>query len=165
MINAMNHSLYPLLFHQVLRELRQRNINEKSTKHIEEMKVRCKSSHSSHKLKSILCNRTFLLRPLHSRTGTPTRTKCDLACVASISNRVIARKLERKHFFFFCSCPSFLDEPREETLVAQAKCDSKFWHVLSKNSYPGKLHFCFLHRKSWHYYFQWARLSPLPILN
>lgn len=40
MINAMNHSLYPLLFNQVLRELLQRNINEKSTKHIEEMKVR-----------------------------------------------------------------------------------------------------------------------------
>ena len=54
-----------------------------------------------------------------------------LACVASVSNRVIARKLERKqkkgplplprHSFFFCSCPSFLDEPREETLATQAK--------------------------------------------
>ena len=46
-----------------------------------------------------------------------------LACVASVSNRVIARKLERKQkksFFVFCSCPSFLDEPREETLAAQA---------------------------------------------
>ena len=52
-----------------------------------------------------------------------------LACVASVSNRVIARKLERKQkklplprhsFFFFCSCPSFLEEPREETLATQA---------------------------------------------
>ena len=63
-----------------------------------------------------------------------------LACVASVSNRVIARKLERKQkkgwrgrgeeflhspppppsFLFFCSCPSFLDEPREETLATQA---------------------------------------------
>ena len=37
-----------------------------------------------------------------------------LACVASVSNRVIC-------FFFFCSCPSFLDEPREETLATQAR--------------------------------------------
>ena len=55
-----------------------------------------------------------------------------LACVASVSNRVIARKSERKQkkrsFFplplprhiFFCSCPSFLSEPREETLATQA---------------------------------------------
>ena len=49
-----------------------------------------------------------------------------IACVASVSNRVIARKVERKqkkgwrHSFFFCSCPSFLDEPREETLASQA---------------------------------------------
>ena len=55
-----------------------------------------------------------------------------LACVASVSNRVIARKLERKQkkgpsfpspspvINFFCSCPSFLDEPREETLATQA---------------------------------------------
>ena len=42
-----------------------------------------------------------------------------LACMASVSNRVIARKLER-HSFFFWSCPSFLDEPREETLPTQA---------------------------------------------
>ena len=26
-----------------------------------------------------------------------------------------------KVFFFFCSCPSFLDEPREETLATQAR--------------------------------------------
>ena len=57
---------------------------------------------------------------------------CDhLACVASVSNRVIVRKFERKQkkrfsspspviHFFFCSCPSFLDEPREETLATQA---------------------------------------------
>ena len=48
-----------------------------------------------------------------------------LACVASISNRVIGRKLERKQkkgcrSCFFCSCPSFLDEPCEETLATQA---------------------------------------------
>ena len=56
-----------------------------------------------------------------------------VACVASVSNRVIARKLERKQkkkgsfpspspviHFFFCSCTSFLDEPREETLATQA---------------------------------------------
>ena len=47
----------------------------------------------------------------------------EIACVASVSNRVIARKLEwkqKKSFIFFCSCPSFLDEPREETLATQA---------------------------------------------
>ena len=55
-----------------------------------------------------------------------------VACVASVSNRVIARKLEREQkkgsfpspspviHFVFCSCPSFLDEPREETLATQA---------------------------------------------
>ena len=71
-----------------------------------------------------------------------------LACIASVSNRVIARKLERKQkkgwrgrgrgeeevcgqavpsfpspspvIHVFCSCPSFLDEPREETLATQA---------------------------------------------
>ena len=67
-----------------------------------------------------------------------------IACVASVSNRVIARKLEREqkkrlkgegkgrrvpsfpspspviNFFFFSSCPRFLDEPREETLATQA---------------------------------------------
>ena len=26
-----------------------------------------------------------------------------------------------RHSFFFCSCPSFLDEPREETLATQAR--------------------------------------------
>ena len=43
--------------------------------------------------------------------GSLTRPKTidGLACVASVSNRVIAR-----------SCPSFLDEPREETLATQA---------------------------------------------
>ena len=62
----------------------------------------------------------------------------DVACVASVSNRVIARKLERKQkkvegggggepppsFIFFALVPafdSFLDEPREETLATQAK--------------------------------------------
>ena len=72
------------------------------------------------------------------------KTENHVACVASVSNRVIARKLERRQkkkvegggggekrflhsappppsFIFFCSCPSFLDEPREETLATQAK--------------------------------------------
>ena len=86
-----------------------------------------------------------------------------LACVASVSNRVIARKLERKQkkgwrgrgrgeeetlapkphdsgerplifhgspspppsLIFFCSCPSFLDEPREETLATQATLEAQ----------------------------------------
>ena len=82
--------------------------------------------------------------PPRTRAGT-LATQC-IACVASVSNRVIARKLDRKqkkrlkgegrgeeegggsfislplrrHSFFFCSCPSFLDEPREETLPTQA---------------------------------------------
>ena len=56
--------------------------------------------------------------------------RVQVACVASVSNRVIARKLERKQKngspspviqFSFCSCPSFLDEPREETLATQAR--------------------------------------------
>ena len=42
-----------------------------------------------------------------------------IACVASVSNRVITRRLEPV-IHFFCSCPSFLDEPREETLATQA---------------------------------------------
>ena len=54
-----------------------------------------------------------------------------LACAASVSSRVITRKLERKqkkkgfplplprHSIFFCSGPGFLDEPREETLATQ----------------------------------------------
>ena len=46
---------------------------------------------------------------------------CQLACVASVSNRVIARKLRAEaKKRLFCSCPSFLDEPREETLATQA---------------------------------------------
>ena len=53
----------------------------------------------------------------------------NLACVASVSNRVIARKLERKHIhFFFCSSPSFLDEPREETLATQATKNLVIYH-------------------------------------
>ena len=143
MINAMNHSLYPLLFHQVLRKLRQRNINEKSTKHIEEMKVRCKSSHSSHKLKSILCNRTFLLRPLHSRTGTPTRTKCDLACVASVSNRVIARKLERKYFFFFALAPAFQTNLARKSLLHRLNVIQSFGTYCQKIATPESFIFVF----------------------
>ena len=72
-----------------------------------------------------------------------------LACVASVSNRVIARKLEGKQkkgwrgrgeevpsfpspspvIHFFCSCPSFLAEPREETLATQASV----WYVTSQS--------------------------------
>ena len=40
----------------------------------------------------------------------------DVACVASVSNRVIARKLERKQ-------KKILDEPNEETLATQANDD------------------------------------------
>ena len=50
-----------------------------------------------------------------------------LACVASVSNRVIAQNLDPSFpspspviHFFFCSSPSFPDEPREETLATQA---------------------------------------------
>ena len=46
-----------------------------------------------------------------------------LACVASVSNRVITRPFPSPSpviHFIFCSCPSFLDEPREETLATQA---------------------------------------------
>ena len=84
---------------------------------------------------------------LPPRTRAGTLATQAIACVASVSNRVIARKLDRKQkkrlkgegrgeeggggsfislplrrhsFFFFCSCPSFLDEPREETLPTQA---------------------------------------------
>ena len=133
-----------------------------------------------------------------------------LACVASVSNRVIARKLERKqkkgwrgrggekrkrlpanptipenapwnftvrfickltarqnrnitnrlpldylslprHSFFFCSCQSFLDEPREETLAMQAiksriVCRVVTRHYVSrtKNKYAkaNRIHIC-----------------------
>ena len=81
------------------------------------------------------------------RRGPQRRTRmgvAHLACVASVSSRVIARKLERKqkkrlkgegegrtsgsfvplplprHSFFFYSRSNFLDEPREETLATQA---------------------------------------------
>ena len=43
-------------------------------------------------------------------------TLCLLACVASVSNRVTARELEREHLslprhsLFFCSRPNFVDE-------------------------------------------------------
>ena len=53
-----------------------------------------------------------------------------IACVASVSNRVIARKLERKQKKgFFCSCPSFVDEPREETLETQARSFIDFQNI------------------------------------
>ena len=34
--------------------------------------------------------------------------------------------LPRHSSFFFCSCPSFLDEPREETLATQATMVVKY---------------------------------------
>ena len=52
-----------------------------------------------------------------------------LACVASVSNRVIARKLERSNF---------LDEPREETLATQAI----HTHVLPHHSKAQLLRYC-----------------------
>ena len=60
-----------------------------------------------------------------------------IACVASVSNRVIARKLERKQKkgwkCFFCSCPSFLDEPREEKLATQANAHKIILHKIEQN--------------------------------
>ena len=74
-----------------------------------------------------------------------------IACVASVSNRVTARKLERKQkkrlkgegregvasspspspvflnfFFFFLLLSQLLDEPREETLATQANAVTPF---------------------------------------
>ena len=44
-------------------------------------------------------------------------------------------KKKRLSFIFFCSCPSFLDEPREETLAMQAKKKVSQWSVVKeKNS-------------------------------
>ena len=50
-----------------------------------------------------------------------------IACVASVSNRVIARKLEREpkketpsFLFSFCSRPNFCRRTRAETLATQA---------------------------------------------
>ena len=45
-----------------------------------------------------------------------------LACVASVSSRVIARKLEReqkKFLFFFFSRPNFLDELAQKRLLCR----------------------------------------------
>ena len=77
-----------------------------------------------------------------------------LACVASVSNRVIARKLERKqkkvwrgrgeketfiplplprHSFYFLLLPSFLDELREETLATQAIKLCPYWSSARRN--------------------------------
>ena len=70
----------------------------------------------------------------------PSLASTLLACVASVCNQVIARKLEREQkkggrgrgipFFFRC-CPSFLDEPREQTLATQA---STLWSVRCTSS-------------------------------
>ena len=79
-----------------------------------------------------------------------------VACVTGVSNRVIARKLEKKGWrvpsfpspspvihFFFCSCPSFLDEPREETLATQAKNPvvpfDSLRRALNLRNLPGRL--------------------------
>ena len=67
----------------------------------------------------------LLSTPQRLPLGIPIKISIiEIAYVASVSNRVIARKLERKQkkgcHSFFCSCPSFLDELREETLATQA---------------------------------------------
>ena len=101
------------------------------------------------------------IRRIISLTQTSHNAPSHLACVASVSNRGIARKLERKQkkveggeggekrklpsfpspspVIFFCSGPSFLDEPREETLATQATSHYKwllrikphFFHITS----------------------------------
>ena len=38
-------------------------------------------------------------------------------------------------FIFFCSCPRFLDEPREETLATQAKKKVSQWSVVKEKKY------------------------------
>ena len=67
---------------------------------------------------------------------------CTLACVASVSNRVIARKFSfpspSPSLIFFCSCPSFLDEPREETLATQARKIVTLVLVQSQSTPSGK---------------------------
>ena len=42
------------------------------------------------------------------------KASSSVVCVASVSNRVIVRKLERH---FFCSCPNFLDELAQKRLL------------------------------------------------
>ena len=47
-----------------------------------------------------------------------------VACVASVSNRVTARKLEQEQkrpLFFFCSRPNFLDELARKRLLRRLK--------------------------------------------
>ena len=84
------------------------------------------------KIRGARAPRAAPLDPQLIRSKANSDAADNVTCVASVSNRVIARKLERKHFvplplplprhyyFFFCSCPSFLDELREETLATQA---------------------------------------------
>ena len=49
-----------------------------------------------------------------------------LACVASVSNRVIARKLERKRKkSFFCSLSTFLDELARKRLLRWLRSDDR----------------------------------------
>ena len=49
---------------------------------------------------------------------------CRTACVASVSNRVIVRKLERGSFiFFFGSCPNYLDELARKRLLRKVRAE------------------------------------------
>ena len=78
---------------------------------------------------------------------------CKLACVASVSNRVIARKLEREQkkkggrgrgrgviplplprHSFFCSRPNFLDELARKRLLRRLLANGRnSWELLAKN--------------------------------
>ena len=78
---------------------------------------------------------------------------CKLACVASVSNRVIARKLEREQkkrvegggggesfpspspvIPFFCSRPNFLDELARKRLLRRLLANGRnSWELLAKN--------------------------------
>ena len=78
---------------------------------------------------------------------------CKLACVASVSNRVIARKLEREQkkkvegggggesfpspspvIPFFCSHPNFLDELARKRLLRRLLANGRnSWELLAKN--------------------------------
>ena len=51
-------------------------------------------------------------------TVTTIGKSTTVACVTSVSNRVIARKLERE-LLFFCSRPNFLDELARKRLMSR----------------------------------------------
>ena len=49
---------------------------------------------------------------------------CRIAYVASVSNRVIVRKLERRSFIFvFGSCPNYLDELARKRLLRRLRAE------------------------------------------